>query len=430
MRKPKNLLLIIVIVLFTAIFGWNVFKNHMMKKYFAHFTPPAVTVSTTIAKQQNWQPYLSSVGTLIAKQGVDISAETAGVVEAVTFESGTEVQKGQPLIKIKDSVDQADLSNGQAQLKLAKLNYQRTKELFSKSAVSHSQLDEAEAKFKEAQAVVAKVQALIDQKNITAPFDGKIGIRRVSIGEYVSPGKLLATLQALDPMQIEFTLPEQALKDIKVGQELLLHVDTYSDKTFHGEISAINAKVNPQSHNILIQANLPNPNQQLYPGMFAKVKVLLPEQLHVVTVPETAISYSLYGDSIFVVKQDGKDKNGKAKLKVKRQYVKVSMRRNNEVAISEGIQADDQIVDAGQLKLQNGDLVTINNKVKLNVASKAVAYQSEKTKVRQKPKTVTHQTENQNLKQETKELANQSEKTKLKKDLKEQANRSDDDTNS
>lgn len=214
--------------------------------------------------------------------------------------------------------------------------------------------------------MIARTQAIINHKHIRAPFDGKLGIRKVDPGEYVSPGMPLVSLQSLDPLHADFPLPEEDFKQIYVGQKVRVTVESYGSEIFRGKITAINSKVNEETRNILVQATLPNKDRRLYPGMFANIKVLLPERKHVVTVPQTAIAYSLYGDSVFVIRQEGKDKKGRPTLKVQRQYVTVGEWRAGQVAILEGVEAGQQVVTSGQLKLQNGSRVLIDNSVDLS----------------------------------------------------------------
>lgn len=366
MAKRMIIMIIALFLVFGAIFGWNGLRSYFIKEFFATYQPPPVSVSTTIAKIQTWQPFIPTVGTLNAVNGVSISPEIAGKVVSINFKSGQVVVKGNLLVKIDDSVEQADLKNNQAELKLDALQFKRIADLYKTKAASKSQLDEAQAKFTQAKAAVDKTQAIIAQKYIKAPFAGKIGIREVNVGQYVSPGQKLVTLQSLASLFVNFSLPEQDFNKLYVGQSIKLKIDTYPSQTFSGKINAINAEVEVATRNILVQALIPNKDNKLVPGMFANIKILLPEQKNLITVPQTAISYSLFGDSIFVIEKKGKDKKGKPKLIVKRKFVKLGMRRNNSVAVLSGIKAGDEVVTSGQLKLQNNTHVVINNTVKIN----------------------------------------------------------------
>jgi len=365
MKKRMIIMIIALFIVFGGIFGWDALRSYFMHQFFANFQLPPVTISSTKAKAQTWQPFLSTIGTLEAVNGVDISPEVSGTIEAIYFTSGEIIQKGDPIIKIDDRIELADLENNQAELKLAKLDYQRTKNLYEKKAVSKAKLDQSQAQLTQAQAAVDKSNALVQEKNITAPFTGKLGIRQVNLGQYLSPGATIVTLQALTPIFINFSLPEQDLRSLHVEQTIEIKVDTYPDKIFHGKITAINAKVDIHTHNILVQATLPNKNQLLYPGQFVNVKVLLPIKKNVITVPQTAVAYNLFGNSVFVIHQYGKDKNGKPILKVTRVYVTTGMQKSGQVAILTGIKAGDEVVTSGQLKLENNTRVVINNSVKL-----------------------------------------------------------------
>lgn len=354
-------MIIALVIVFGGIFGFDYARSYFMGKFFASFEPPPAVISATKAKSETWTPAIDAVGSLVAVNGVDVSAETSGMVVKIFFQSGDSVKKGQPLVQLDDRADQQDLKNFQAQLALAKINYDRSQKLYKQKAVSEAQRDTDKAKMQEAVASVAKTEVLISEKLIKAPFAGKIGIREINLGQYVSPGSSVVTLQLLNPLYVQFYLPQQDYKDLYVNQPIELTVDAYPDKKFKGKITAINAKVDTNTRNILIQASLPNDGNLLVPGMFANTKVLLPKQDNVITVPQTAISFSLYGDSIYVINQDGKDKKGKPILKVKREYIKVGDRRAGQVAILSGIKAGDEIVTSGQLKLQDGMRVEINN---------------------------------------------------------------------
>lgn len=364
MKKRMIIMIIALIVVFGGIFGFDLFRAHMMKEFFAKFEPPPTVISAHKAESKTWSPYLTAVGTFVAINGVEISPETSGLVKEIHFKSGEVVEQGKLLVKLDDSVDQADLKNNEAALKLAQLNFDRLQKLYEKGATSSSDLDSVRAKLQQAHAAVDKTQALIAQKNIRAPFTGKIGIRSVNLGQFVTPGTtILASLQSLDPLYIRFYLPEQDLKLLHENQETRLHVEAYPNEVFKGTITAINSTVDPKSHTIQVQATVPNKSLKLYPGIFADIDVMLPQQQSVITVPHTAISYSLYGNSVYLVKEDGKDKDGKPLLKAFRTFVKTGAQRDNEIAITEGVKAGDMVIDSGQLKLQNGVRVIINNKV-------------------------------------------------------------------
>lgn len=357
---------ILLTVGFGGIFGWNVLRGYFINSFFANFEPPPVTISAVQAQEKTWQLYLKAVGSFVASSGVDISSEAAGIVKAINFSSGEEVEQGKVLIQLDDSVEQAVLKDNLAELSLTKLNYQRQRDLSKRGATANSIVDEAQAKLSKAEAAVARTQALIQQKTIRAPFGGKIGIRFVNLGQFISPGSAnkLVTLQALDPLYIQFSLPEQFLQKIYVSQPVALQVEAFGKTIFQGRISAIDAKVDSQTHNFLAQAMVANKDHRLYPGMFADLKIMLPQQNKVITLPSTAIAYTLYGNSVFVIKEEGKDKEGKPILRAYRQFVSTGEQRDGEVMIVDGLKAGDLVVDSGQLKLQNGTRVAVDNTVK------------------------------------------------------------------
>lgn len=376
-KKPWIIAVLVLAVVFGLTFTWDAIRSRLVAEHFANFTPPPPAVSTAHVKARVWHPTLDAVGTVVALQGVNVSAEVDGQVMEIFFQSGQMVEKGQPLIQLDDDVDQQVLNTDLAQNRLNELTYQRQFELYKTNSTSKSALDEAKAKMLQSQAAVAKDQVMINKKNVKAPFDGKLGIRLVDLGEYVSPGQAIVALQAMQPILVDFNLPGQDLPLLKVGQPVTARLQSHPDTLFKGKIYAINSKVDVDTRNIQVRAIFSNKTLKMYPGMFADVEVVLPEQKHVLTIPQTAVYYSLYGDSVFVIKKNASDNNasnkiGKVKDKpvttytVKQQFVKVGRREGNVVAVISGLKEGDQIVTSGQLKLQNGMAVTINNKLHLN----------------------------------------------------------------
>lgn len=357
MSQPMKKMLIIVILVFGLLFAWYGAKKAMFMGFMMFYKPPAVTVAATTATSKVWQSFVSSVGTLTAVNGVDISAEASGIIKEIRFTSGQFVKKGDILFLLDTSIEEAQLKDNQARLKLAQLNYDRNKALLGKHAISQASLDNILMELQQAEAGVELTQAKIKQKTITAPFNGKIGIRLVNLGDYVSPGTAMVSLESLDPMLVRFSLPEQYLTDVFLQQPI--DVITNSGKIFHGVIDAINSKVDPSTRNIMVQGTLDNKELKLYPGMFASIKIWFMAKNNVVVLPQTAIAYSLHGDSVFIIKKEGK------LLKAYREYVKVGERRDNEVCILAGVKPNEQVVTAGQLKLQNGTTVEIDNNVEL-----------------------------------------------------------------
>lgn len=329
------------------------------------------TVSEEAAKQEVWQPDFSSVGNLAPVQGADISNQVAGNVVAINFESGQHVDKGQLLVQLDDSNERAQLQGFKAQEKLAELNDQRAHELFAKHLISRSDMDTADSNLQQAQSNVANTEADIAKKAIHAPFSGHAGIRNVNIGQYIPAGTDIVTLQALDHMYASFTLPEQALPTLASRQKVDVTVDAYPNQTFSGEVNAIDSKVDPDTHNVRVQALIANPKHELRAGMFANVTVAAGKPQNVITIPKAAVTYSLYGDSVFVIKpdKDSKDDKDKPTLKATEVFIKLGGERGARVAVTEGVKPGDMIVTSGMQKLHTGATVDINNSVTPDNAS-------------------------------------------------------------
>lgn len=369
MKKRMTIMVIVLLIIFGGVFGWDALRSYFMGQFFAHFQPPPSTVSTATAQNEKWQYTLKTVGTLLAVNGVTISPEVAGVITQISFNSGDMVQQGQLLIKIDDSVDQANLKSAEAALTLAKISFERTKTLYQRKVSSASDYDTAKATLEQDEANVAGIKALIAQKNIVAPFGGKIGIRQINLGQYVSPGTPLVNLQAISPIYINFYLPEQNLPNLSLGQTVNAQVDTYPKETFVGQISAIDSQADTNTHNILVQATFPNTDQKLYPGIFANVQVIEPQSKNVVTLPNTAITYSLFGNTVFLVENSDKAKkiaDDPTVYIVKQQFVTLGQQTGNKVVVTSGVTAGQQVVSSGQLKLENGARIVINNSVNLD----------------------------------------------------------------
>jgi membrane fusion protein (multidrug efflux system) len=363
----KRIIITVAIMLgvMVVIYGlWGV-KLYAAIQGFKHMKQETV-VSDAPVQQETWRPYFSSVGNLTPVQGVDVSNQLAGNVTGIYFQSGTGVQKGQLLVQLDDSSQRAQLIGLKAQVQLAQVNYQRAQELIKQHLISKSDLDTAENNLKQAQSNLQNDLSAIDKLAIRAPFTGQIGIRNVNIGQYLPAGTSIASLQSLGTLYVQFGLPEQNLAALARSQQVEVAVDAYPGKIFNGELTAINSAVDPNTHNVTVQATIHNPEHLLRAGMFANVQVYAgkPEQL--LTVPTSAVDYTLYGSSVFIVKQDGKDADGKPVLKVTQQFVTTGQERDGRVAITKGVQAGDVIVTAGQQKLQNGMQVEINNSVKLD----------------------------------------------------------------
>ena len=327
---------------------------------------PAISVSAAVAEERPWQSRLPAIGTLKAFQGVDLTSEVQGTVKEVLFQSGEKVSLGQPLLQLDSEVERAILANAEAVRALARVEYQRGQDLIKRQAISKSEFDRLNAELLKAEASVTQLKAELDKKRILAPFAGTIGIRQVDTGDYLSPGTSFATLQDLSRLYVDFFLPEQDYPQLAIGQRVRLSVAAYPGEVFEGEISALNPKVEETTRNVQVRAMLPNPDNKLLPGMFANLEVLLPGEKPQVLVPETAITYTLYGNSVYVIgeqKDDQgavvKDDKGQAQLVVERRFVETGERRDGQVLVLKGLKAGEQVVTAGQLKLDNGAHVAI-----------------------------------------------------------------------
>jgi membrane fusion protein, multidrug efflux system len=346
-----------------------VIKPVMVKGFItAAFAPKPTTVTAEAARVEQWRPELTAIGTLRAIQGVAIAPQAAGDVTAIHFESGDDVEAGALLINIDDSVEQADLANGLAQLKNADSTLARQRTLVAQGNTPQSTVDTAIATRDSAAATVERTRAVIAQKAIKAPFAGRLGLRNVDLGQYVAVGTSLVTLQRLDPIYADFPVPEEALNSMATGQAVRMTVDAIPGRSFAGKIEAIDARVSAESRNVTARAAFANPDRKLLPGMFANLTVTTGEPAAVLTLPRTAIVYSLYGDDVFVVtpapharEQGGLSENGgPSGLIVERRLVRVGPARGERIAIEEGLRAGERVVTAGQIKLQAYSPVTLD----------------------------------------------------------------------
>ncbi len=342
-------------------YGFNAFRAQAINAAFAKMAanPPATPVAVAVAKQEEMPRYAPGIGTLQAVHQVTITSEVGGLVTKIYFQPGAAVKAGDPLVQLNDQPDQGDLANFRAQAKLAELNLTRSKELLARQNAAQATVDQNQAQLDQARANIAKTEAIIAQKQIRAPWAGVLGIRQIEVGQYINPGATVVSLTDLDNLYVNFTLPEQERGEIAVGQKVLIGVDAYPGRDFEAKLSTIEPQIDPSMRAIKVQATLANPDHALQPGMFAKIRVVLPPAPAVVTVPATAVDFTLYGDSVFVVREDGKDADGKPVLKATRTFVKAGQREKDTVAILDGVAAGDQVVVSGQLKLQSGTTVVV-----------------------------------------------------------------------
>lgn len=369
-RKSTWITLAIVAVLIGGLAAFQLLiKPAMIKGFVSKMVPPPSTISTEVAKSESWIPKLPSVGSLTAIQGIDVTSQIAGVVTGIGFESGQDVVAGAKLVTLESAVEQADLASNRATLQQTELDLKRQNDLSKRAYASEAVQQAAQAKRDSAAASVQRTSALITQKTIVAPFNGRLGIRKVELGQYVAPGTALVTLQALDPIRVDFPVPEQELARLKVGQAIEVLVDAFPGTTFTGEIESLDARVSLDTRSLLVRARLANPDKKLLPGMFANVSVLQNSATPRVTVPRTAVTYSLFGDSVYVIKSappaDPAQGGAEPMTTAERRFVRVGEAREDRIAIVEGVAVGDVVVTSGQLKLQNGARVKIDNSAPL-----------------------------------------------------------------
>jgi membrane fusion protein (multidrug efflux system) len=365
-----------------------VFKPKMIAEFMSKMVPPPATVTTEVAKTEKWVDRLRAIGTLVAIEGVDVAPQLGGMVTDYYFDSGKDVEKGEKLVKLDTTVEEADLADNKATLTQANLDYERQVKLVKTGAVSQAVLDQTIAKRDSAAAAVQHVEAIITQKTIVAPFAGRLGLRHVEKGQYVSAGQALVWLQALDPIWVDFPVAEITVGKVKIGSGVELAADAYPGQLFKGEVEAFDAKLNQDARMLMVRARLPNPDRKLMPGMFANIAVLAGGAKDFVTVPRTALTYGLYGDSVWVVKEGAPEPAAaptptaasepvasavaadatptgsipaQPKLTVERRFVHVGPTEEDRVAILDGIKEGEQVVTSGQLKLQPGATIKVDN---------------------------------------------------------------------
>ena len=357
-----------------------VFKPAMIADFVSKMAPRPATVTAEPAKTETWIARVHSIGTLVAIEGVEVAPQLGGTVMDYFFDSGQEVTQGEKLVQLDISVEEADLVSAKATLHEADLDRERQASLVQKGAVSQAILDTSTAKRDSAAAAMARIEAIIAQKTITAPFTGKLGLRRVEKGQYVSPGQALVWLQALDPIWVDFPVAESEVAKFKIGSKIELTVDTYPGEVFKGEVEALDARLSQDARTLMVRGTLPNPDRRLLPGMFANTAVLAGEPRELVTVPRTALTYSLYGDSVWVVKEGASEEDAQPTtsaegagaaiaadapeaptLTAERRFVRVGQTEEGRIAILEGIKTGEQVITSGQLKLQPGAAIKVDN---------------------------------------------------------------------
>lgn len=348
-----------LVLLVGIIWGFNAFRSHMIAEFFKNNKPAPTVVAVAEAKSEVLPNLLTAVGDLAAVNQVNVTTDVNGRVTEILFQPGAEVKAGDPLLQIYDAPDQSDLASYKAQTLAAQLALDRAKTLLAKSFGPQATVDQAQAAYDQGAAAVSKTEAIISQKRITAPFSGVLGVRLVQLGQYLSAGTQIVSLTDLSRLYLNFTVTEKDRSVLDVGQTVRVKVDAYPGRTFEGKITTIEPQISTDTRNVRVQATLENPNRILQPGMFASTTVELPSKPAVITVPETAVDYTLYGDSVWLI-TGTKGADGKETLKADRTFVKTGQRINGRVVILSGVKPGDRVVAVGQLKLQSGSAVTVS----------------------------------------------------------------------
>lgn len=357
---------ITIVVLIALVGGLAIMKISQFKTMGAaakSAVQPPEAVTSMEVREEKWQPTLTAVGSLAAYQGVTVTTEAAGIVSEIAFEAGSRVQAGDLLVKFDVSVLEAQLQAAQARAELAQLNVERARDLFVHNTTSKAELDATEAQFKQAQADMNATKAAIDQKIIRAPFAGRLGIRQINRGQFVDRGNPIVSLQALDPIYVNFTLPQQRLEQIAAGMPVQLTCDALPGVVVEGKITAINGEIESSTRNVRVQATLPNSGERLRPGMFANVAVILPNIENLLVIPSAAVLNAPYGDSVFVIEEKKDAATGVVSMVVRQQFVRLGRSRGDFVVVNSGLKAGQTVVTTGAFKLHNGGVVIVDNKL-------------------------------------------------------------------
>jgi membrane fusion protein (multidrug efflux system) len=362
MAKKVALAVLAVLVIVGVLAGIKGAQIGAMINAGKNFKMPPTVVTATAATEETWQPTLSAIGSLVAVQQVTVAPESPGQVKQIAFQSGQMVQQGQLLVRLDTQVEAAQLASAEADAKLAKLQYERTKKLFDTNAISQAELDSAEARAASADAQVANLRGVIDRKTVKAPFSGRLGIRQVDPGAYVNSGTPIVTLQALGQMYVDFNMPQQRLSQLKNDQVVRITSDAFPKQEWEGKVLTVDSTVDEATRNVKVRAVVDNKDEKLRPGMFVDVAVLLPNTEKVVVVPATAIAYAPYGDRVFVVNERQND-GGETEKFVKQTIVRLGERRGDFVAVSQGLNPGQTVVTSGAYKLQENAPVAITDKL-------------------------------------------------------------------
>lgn len=375
-RASRIVWVLVVLILMGAILGglwyFNEFRKGMIAKFLAGNVPPAVPVAVVEAKLSTVERTLSAIGSLQAVRQATVAPEVAGRVTRLHFESGARVKSGDPLMQLNDETEQASLLALKAQSRLAEVSLERAVDLRRNSVGSQATVDQARSSYDEAVANIRKTEVAISQKLVRAPFDGELGIRKINLGEIVSPGTAIVTITDLSVLYVNVTLPEQEQSKVRLGQEIRVTVDAYPGRTFSGKITSIDPQVAADSRTLKVQGTVENADRALLPGMFASAALVLPSAENQIVLPATAVDYSLYGDSVYLVKEETAD--GKAKTTANRISVKSGLRSGSDVVIDQGVKPGDKVIISGQVKLSNGAAVAVTDDTRLQPPAKTPVY--------------------------------------------------------
>ena len=359
----RMILMVVVMIAIIAGLGFVKFKQFQaMAEQFAAMQPPPDAVTTIDAAQGEWSATLNAIGTVAAVQGVTVSADLPGMVDRIAFDSGKSVQKGDVLVQLDTRQEQAQLAGAESQLQLARLNHERMKGLVQQDAVSRAEYDTAAAGQQQAEARLSEIRATIERKTIRAPFSGVLGIRQVNLGQYLTNGAPIVPLQSLDPIYVNFSVPQQDGGQMRIGRTVRISSNDPGLGEFSGRISAIDSVIDPTTRNVQVQATLPNSSARLRPGMFVQAQVILGGAQKVIALPASSISYAPYGDSVFIV-GDMKNEHGQSYRGVRQQVVKLGAARGDQIAVLSGIKPGEEVVTSGVFKLRNGAPIQVNNNV-------------------------------------------------------------------
>lgn len=378
-KRPVRMVrwFIVVGLLLGALVGglvwFNNFRGKMIEQFFANNKPPPANVSVATAKSESIPNLLTAVGNLVAVHQVNVTADVSGRITEILFTAGSRVKAGTPLVQLFDAPEQGDLANYKAQATVAQLSLDRAKQLASRQFGPQATVDAAQAAYDQAQAGIAKTDALISQKLVRAPFDGDLGVRQVEVGQYLATGTQIVTLTDLSMLYVNLTVTEKQSSQVAVGQTVKIAVDAYPGRTFEGKITTIEPQITTDTRSIRVQATIANPDRILKPGMFATATIVLPEKPPVVTIPETAVDYTLYGDSVFLITEKKED-DGKTSLTAVRTAVKTGNRTDGRVEILKGLTPGDRVVAVGQIKLQSGIAVAISSDPSPQIPAQAPRY--------------------------------------------------------